>query len=56
MSATVKISDKPCFVCKSTEKTIWTKLKDGTFQGVVCLKHFHALLSGSNGEKTKETP
>ncbi len=46
MSATVKISDKACFVCRSTEKTIHMKLKDGTFQGVVCQKHFYSLLGG----------
>jgi hypothetical protein len=44
MSATVKISDKPCVLCKCKEHTLWMKLKDGTFQGVVCLKHMLALL------------
>jgi hypothetical protein len=46
MSATVKLSEKSCFVCKSSEKTLLVKLKDGTFQGVVCINHFYALLGG----------
>lgn len=50
MSATVKLSEKPCVLCKSADRTLWLKLKDGTFQGVVCFKHMYALLSGSNGE------
>jgi hypothetical protein len=42
--ATIKLSEKPCVLCKSKEHTIFLKLKDGTFRGVVCLKHMLRLL------------
>jgi hypothetical protein len=41
MSATVKVSDKPCFTCKTTKKTFKVKMKDGTFDGVLCMEHLH---------------
>ncbi len=44
MSAVIKLSDKPCFLCKSKETTVHAKLKDGTFQGVVCMAHLLRLL------------
>ena len=46
MSATIKLSDKPCCLCKATDNTVNMKLKDGTFQGVVCPKHLYQFLKG----------
>jgi hypothetical protein len=54
MSATVKFSDKPCFTCKSVEKTFKVKMKDGTFDGVLCLEHLHEELADRWIEEEKE--
>ncbi len=58
MSATVKISEKPCFMCQKTDKTVEVKLRDGTFSGVLCLDHQYQVLSRTNGKKpeTKVEP
>jgi hypothetical protein len=53
MSATVTLSEKPCFFCKGTEKTLLVKLKDGTFQGVVCDKHLWQVLNHNGKPEEK---
>ena len=40
----VKMSEKPCVFCGSKEETVAAKSKEQDFQGVVCLKHMHALM------------
>ncbi|MGD9723592.1 MAG: hypothetical protein AB7O59_19820 [Pirellulales bacterium] len=58
MSATVKVSEQPCFFCGKTEKTSEMKLKNKRFAGIVCVEHYYqVLLKGeeSNGnEKTNK--
>jgi hypothetical protein len=50
MSATVKLSEDSCKMCKSigekqaTPDSFFVKLKDGSFQGIVCVKHLVGLL------------
>jgi hypothetical protein len=42
--ANVFRSAKPCFLCRSKEKTVEVKLKDDTFSGVLCLEHLYKYL------------
>lgn len=34
-----QLTDKKCFMCKTTEHTADVKFKDGTFIGVLCKDH-----------------
>ena len=36
---TIKLSDKPCFLCGKTAHVVEAKFKDGTFSGVLCKDH-----------------
>jgi hypothetical protein len=37
---TVKgLSDQPCFICRSRDKTVEVAFADKTFRGVLCLSH-----------------
>jgi hypothetical protein len=45
----VKLSEKPCVFCGAKEETVSAKSKDQDFQGVVCLKHLHALMKKWEG-------
>lgn len=45
----VKLSDKPCVFCGAREEAVSAKNKEQDFQGVVCLKHLHALMKKWEG-------
>lgn len=36
---TIKLSDKPCFLCGGTRHVVEARFKDGTFTGVLCKEH-----------------
>ena len=36
---TIKLSDKPCFLCGKNTHVVEAKFKDGTFSGVLCKDH-----------------
>ena len=38
------VSDKPCFICNTREKTVDVAFGDKTFRGVLCLNHVHEKL------------
>jgi hypothetical protein len=38
------VSDKPCFICNSREKTVDVSFGDKTFRGVLCLTHVYEKL------------
>ena len=44
MVTIVRLSDKPCFLCNSTEDTAEVRFKDRTFSGVVCKEHLFELM------------
>ena len=35
------VSDKPCFICGSKEKTAEVSFSDKTFRGVLCMTHVY---------------
>ena len=42
---TVKgLSDQPCFICRSRDKTVEVAFADKTFRGVLCLAHVYEKL------------
>jgi hypothetical protein len=34
-----EVSDKRCFICGTTERTVVVQFGDKSFRGVLCLKH-----------------
>ena len=38
------VSDCPCFICGSRQKTVEVAFADKTFKGVLCLEHVHSKL------------
>jgi hypothetical protein len=39
-------SDKPCFICSSSQETRVVKFEDKTFSGVLCMKHIAEKTNG----------
>jgi hypothetical protein len=35
------LSDQPCFICRSKEKTVEVAFADKTFRGVLCIPHVY---------------
>jgi hypothetical protein len=60
MVTIVRLSDKPCFLCGSTEDAAEVRFKDRTFAGVVCKEHLFQLMkkhkSKSGAAKHAQTP
>lgn len=38
------LSDQPCFICRSREKTVEVAFANKTFRGVLCMTHVHEKL------------
>lgn len=38
------LSDQPCFICRSREKTVDVAFADKTFRGVLCMTHVYEKL------------
>lgn len=36
---TIKLSNKPCFLCGGTTHVVEARFKDGTFTGALCKDH-----------------
>lgn len=34
-----EVSEKPCFICGKTERTVVVQFADKSFRGVLCLNH-----------------
>ena len=49
---TLKLSEKACFLCGATEDTAEVKMKDKSFQGVLCKNHVFQVLK----KREKEVP
>ncbi len=49
------ISDKPCFICSTKEKTVEVSFGDKTFRGVLCLTHVYDKLK-PDGARPSEKP
>lgn len=47
---TLKPSDKPCFLCGSTEDTGEVRMKDRSFQGILCKRHVFEVMSKKKKE------
>jgi len=43
------LSDKACFICGSTKKTLDVNFRDKTFKGVLCLEHVHEKVKQKEG-------
>jgi hypothetical protein len=37
-------SDKPCFLCGTSERTVSVKFRDGCFAGTLCMEHLYERL------------
>ena len=46
----LKLSDKPCFLCGAAEDTAEVKMKDKSFQGVLCKNHVFQVLKKQRKE------
>lgn len=41
LTATVKIAEGRCFLCKTTEQVFHVKMKDQSFTGLLCSDHLY---------------
>jgi hypothetical protein len=48
------LSDKPCFICASREKTADVQFLDKTFRGVLCMPHIYEKLKKEAGDAQGE--
>jgi hypothetical protein len=59
MVTIIRMSDKPCFLCNTTEDTAEVRFKDRSFSGVVCKNHLFQLMEnrvqGAAKPKTRQT-
>lgn len=44
-------SDKPCFICGTSERTADVSFADKTFRGVLCMEHIYEKLRPEKSEK-----
>jgi len=54
MQGTVAVTDRPCFICGKKD-TLELKLKDKTFQGVVCWEHAQQILKRDHSKPMEST-
>ena len=47
----LKLSDKPCFLCGAAEDTAEVKMKDKSFQEVICKNHIFQVLKKQRKKK-----
>ena len=44
MVTIIRFSDKPCFLCGSSDDAVEVRFKDRSFAGVVCKEHLFELM------------
>ena len=47
-------SNKPCFLCRTTERTADVKFRDGSFAGTLCMDHLYERLEEKPKVKAKK--
>ena len=55
MVTIIRFSDKPCFLCGSSDDAVEVRFKDRSFAGVVCKEHLFQLLK-RNSQKFTPKP
>jgi len=51
---TIKLSNKPCFLCGTTSHVVDARFKDGTFSGTICKEHLFERMEAKYGKLAEE--
>ena len=56
MVTIIRFSDKPCFLCGSSNDAVEVRFKDRSFAGVVCKDHLFELMKKRYAKCPQPTP